>query len=305
MRRRFYISLLLLLVLAFCMPAGLLAQSASGTGCAYTVKQGDTLWDLAGYYLKDPFQWSKIWEANPSVKCPDLIYPGNRLTIPGREGEEAAGPVAVTGEAQPKYEERAERGKEEPFVRMGKTIFRVPKKEEGRIITLEGPPREKAPVARKAMILASGYVSRDLDDRLRIWGSPMPGRRNFNIDDEVFVAGREDLKEGDRLLAVEYGEKVYDPATDKRLGRMVNVRGVLEVKSREGRFYRCLITFAFNAVTDGTPSSATPSPNSCTSRYRRTPPFRASGDTSPLPRRTWSGGTRRAPSTSTWAPGTG
>lgn len=50
----------------------------------YTIKKGDCLWNLAFQFLGNPFQWPRIWQINPYIKDPDLIYPGDRLKIPGR-----------------------------------------------------------------------------------------------------------------------------------------------------------------------------------------------------------------------------
>jgi hypothetical protein len=52
----------------------------------HTVVRGDTLWDLAQHYYRNPFEWRRIWEANrEKVADPNLIYPHQLLTIPGRE----------------------------------------------------------------------------------------------------------------------------------------------------------------------------------------------------------------------------
>jgi hypothetical protein len=48
---------------------------------SYVVRQGDTLWDIASMFLRDPWYWPEIWQINPQVENPHLIFPGDTLSL--------------------------------------------------------------------------------------------------------------------------------------------------------------------------------------------------------------------------------
>ena len=83
-KRLLAVSTAMLLTLASFAFAAELAQDHP---TSYTVKKGDTLWDISARFLSKPWLWPEIWQANPQVKNPHLIYPGDVLSLVYVNGE--------------------------------------------------------------------------------------------------------------------------------------------------------------------------------------------------------------------------
>ncbi|KAF1007603.1 MAG: hypothetical protein GAK28_01559 [Luteibacter sp.] len=57
------------------------SQLRPGHPDTYTVRKGDTLWAISSRFLSKPWLWPEIWQANPQVRNPHLIYPGDVLNL--------------------------------------------------------------------------------------------------------------------------------------------------------------------------------------------------------------------------------
>lgn len=66
-----------------------LSELAPNAPDIYTVKRGDTLWDISGLFLKRPWRWPELWGMNlEQIRNPHLIYPGQVLVLE-RDGDRA------------------------------------------------------------------------------------------------------------------------------------------------------------------------------------------------------------------------
>jgi len=78
------------------VPLSALAANAPDT---YTVKRGDTLWDISSIFLTSPWRWPELWGMNKEqIANPHLIYPGQTLRLvksDGRARLELAGDQAA------------------------------------------------------------------------------------------------------------------------------------------------------------------------------------------------------------------
>jgi hypothetical protein len=75
--------------------AAVAAESTSGAmdyeaGFYYTVKKGDTLWDLSQRFSDSPWQWPDLWRENKQIPNPHWIYPGERIRIYRKSGQYAS-----------------------------------------------------------------------------------------------------------------------------------------------------------------------------------------------------------------------
>lgn len=88
------------------------SATAGAAPDTYTIKPGDTLWDLSGRFLNNPWYWPKIWSYNPDISNPHWIYAGNILKF-YPSAEEAPTRVEPVGPGTPLAQQTEEPPEEE------------------------------------------------------------------------------------------------------------------------------------------------------------------------------------------------
>ncbi|MDE2119449.1 MAG: LysM peptidoglycan-binding domain-containing protein [Betaproteobacteria bacterium] len=63
------------------------SELAAGAPARYEVRKGDTLWHVAGVYLKKPWNWPDLWGMNlQRIRNPHWIFPGQVLVLTITDG---------------------------------------------------------------------------------------------------------------------------------------------------------------------------------------------------------------------------
>lgn len=171
----------------------------------YTVQRGDTLWDIASYFLEDPWLWPEIWIENPDIPNPHLIFPGDVISL-----------SYVAGRPRLQVVERTVRLS--PEVRTESLADAVPTIPVGAVKDFLRGPR----VVDQDALKTAPYIVAFASDRLLAADGIQVYVRNWQ-------AGEDPL----RMSVLHPGRAYRDPDTDELLGfEVIHVAdAVIEQKS--------------------------------------------------------------------------
>jgi LysM domain len=179
----------------------------------YTVKKGDTLWDISKVFLRDPWFWPEIWYVNPQIKNPHLIYPGDTLSLSslnGRpqvsvaeRGPEGAAADAAADEGAPSTTRSVNGTRLSPQVRSQPITSAITAVPYGEIASFIGRPE---------------ILSKDQADS----GPYIVGMRDQHMaageGHDVYARGIKNAEQGARYNVYHVDTPVRDPETNKVLG---------------------------------------------------------------------------------------
>jgi LysM repeat protein len=240
----------------------LTAVTAAPDEVTHVVKRGDTLWDIAKAYLKDPFRWPDVFQRNTDiVENPHWIYPGETIRIPATEVKPEVLARVATRPAPPS--ERTVFSTQSPLMadRIGSSGEVL-----GRASTSGVPVTEieSAPFStRRGGPSGSGRLAAAYD---RPGIRAAAGERRFQLRDRIFVelpagaAGRA----GEVLLAYRLGPVIGDDV------QVVIPTGILRVESVEAgrpalarvmrQFHELMLDQRVMSLETLQPSVGTPAP---------------------------------------------
>ncbi|MDO6788622.1 LysM domain-containing protein [Cobetia marina] len=187
-----------------------LAQAATvrdDVPSTYVVVRGDTLWDISGRFLREPWLWPEVWRANPQIKNPHLIYPGDRISLYYENGE-------------PRL--RLERG-QGGVVKLSPKIRKIPKRE-----AVPPIPLEKI----SAFLKDHRVVDPDLLENAPYVVAGDDTRLISGAGDTVYARGQ--WPAYDTFSIYRTGQRYLDPVTQEFLGLEMISIGDVQLERREG-----------------------------------------------------------------------
>lgn len=200
------------------VPVSALAENAPA---AHTVKAGETLWSLAGLFLKSPWRWPELWGMNlQDIRNPHLIFPGQvlrlvkeggrvTLELAGRGAAPQGAPAPQAAEAQPPTLKWAPRVRAEAYDAPALSSI---------------PAASVAPFLEQVAVLSAG----EFESAPRVLGG-QDGRSLLGRGEVAYAAAV--VAQSPRVRLVRQPRALLDPETGELLAYEARVVGSAEFVS--------------------------------------------------------------------------
>jgi len=218
---------------------------------AYTVKPGDTLWDLSGKFLNNPWYWPKVWSYNPEISNPHFIYPGNvvRLHPGAEEGPARVEPVQqVAGRSDDDLEAPREL---EDFTRAD---MKKPQEfGEGDEVAVVGPYKIGYVPPKGLYARRDSFVTpRELQESGTIVAS-FEEKLLLSLHDRAYVrfAEKAKVKPGESYIIYKTERPVRHPVTGELFGYQTTIIGGAKVVAVDDKAVTIDVSHAFDPIERG------------------------------------------------------
>ena len=224
------------------------APGAAQPPDTYTVKPGDTLWDLSGRFLNNPWYWPKVWSYNPEITNPHWIYPGNvvRFFPSAEEAPARVEPVAPVAE-----EERPSAPRE--LEEVSKGTLKPEQLGEDDTVAVVGPYRVGQVPSKPAPIRRDTFMTRmQLEEAGRIVAA-FEEKLILTHLDKIYGRFRDpgSVKVGQIYAIYRTEGPIAHPRTGETVGYKTLILGQAKVTRLDEKAVTLLITAAYDTIERG------------------------------------------------------
>lgn len=179
------------------------ATEAPAEEGAHRVEKGDTLWDISGRYLGDPFHWPRVWSYNPEIENPHWIFPGDRVRLGPTE-------VPVATEAEPVVEPEVYYPEVVPDVAV---VGKIGYNKTGRRFRTDG-------IISRQALEASGRITNSFEEKALLAEG-----------DRIYLdwPKKRELRQGETYVVFRPEGRIYHPVTDAFMGHFTRILGTVRI----------------------------------------------------------------------------
>ena len=224
------------LLLGFSQISQVMAQEATPSAEAdqetyvHVVVKGDTLWDICEGLYGNPWVWPKVWQLNPHITNPHWIYPGTELRVYYK--------IPKSFETVTAMEQTAPEPQPEPEITPPPTAPPLP---------------PKVPTLTFSEIDQVGFITPFIPKGDGIIVGEERQRQLIGAADKIYLEFQRSAEPetGSRFFVFKTSEKFRHPVTNKEVGYLNTILGVVEVTEVSGQLAKAIVRSSYDSISPG------------------------------------------------------